>query len=567
MPYFLAGAIAAIALILAPGVSFSFDVLPKLVILLTVAAFAPFPLRRSRFLYLIALTLTWLAITTALSTRPELSFYGSGWRRYGALAQIAVILLAWSISGVAQRVEPFLRVVTAAGVATAIYGIAQYFGWDPILPVAAYHIGEGVWTIVRPPSTLGYASYFATWLLFVIFWGLALPGKFARIGLALALVALVLTGTRAALLGLLAGAAVWALWRGARLSRRGIAIGLAVLATGAIFYVSPMGQSMRSRTRWFREDPWGGARLLLWRDSLRAGLAHPLLGFGPETFSAIFPRFESKDLARAYPDFAYESPHNIFLDALDSQGIPGLLLLLCWCGLGFSAAWYIRTKHPAVSASLAAALAAGIVSQQFTVFTIPTAVIFFATVALAEGLRSETAPPRRYLPLAVPLLYFAVRMAIEDRALVLTQRALGAGDLASAENHYAQSHHADDLWYSRSLAALAGNAPTLPMRIEAMQKAIAAGIRATSDAEEPFNAWYSLSALRASQNDFAGTEQCLRSATAAHPNWFKPHWILAQVLSAQGRKDEARNEAITALDLDNQKHPEVAQTLHKIILP
>src|SRR5258708_9588330 len=40
-------------------------------------------------------------------------------------------------------------------------GIAQYFGLDPILPVAGYHIGEGIWTIVRPPSTLGYVSYFA----------------------------------------------------------------------------------------------------------------------------------------------------------------------------------------------------------------------------------------------------------------------------------------------------------------------------------------------------------------------------------------------------------------------
>ena len=567
MPYFLAGAIAAIALILAPGVTFSFDIAPKLLVLLVAVAFAAFPLRRSRFLYLTILTLVSLAVSTALSTRPSLSFYGSGWRRYGALAQLAVLLLAWSISGVARRFTVFLRVVTAAGTVTALYGIAQYFGWDPILPAAAYHVGEGVWTIVRPPSTLGYASYFATWLLFVIFWSLALPGKFPKIGLWIAIVALLLTGTRAAVLGLLAGAVVWFYWRGFRLSRRTAGVSLLLLAAGGVFYFSPMGQSMRSRARWFQEDPWGGARLLLWRDSLRAGLARPLFGSGPETFTATFPRFESKELARQYPDFAHESPHNIFLDALVSQGLPGLLLLIAWCAMGFAAAWRSRSRHPAVSAALAAALAAGIVSQQFTVFTIPTAVIFFATVALAEGLHAEAAPARRYFPFALPLLYFAARSALDDHALLLTRSALASGDLQSAAAHYSRSRDADDLWYSRALAAFAGKAPTVPPRIQAMQQAIVVGERATRTAEAPFNAWYSLSALRASQNDPAGAEFCLRSAIAAHPNWFKPHWVLAQLLHLEGRNGEARLEALTAADLDAQKDPEVARTLQEINLP
>ena len=62
------------------------------------------------------------------------------------------------------------------------------------------------WTIVRPPSTLGYVSYFATWLLFVFFLSAALPGRLAKVFAALALIAMLLTGTRAAFLGLLAGA-------------------------------------------------------------------------------------------------------------------------------------------------------------------------------------------------------------------------------------------------------------------------------------------------------------------------------------------------------------------------
>ena len=294
-----------------------------------------------------------------------------------------------------------LRVVSAAGALTALYGIAQYFGWDPILPAAAYHIGEGIWTIVRPPSTLGYVSYFATWLLFVVFLSLAVPGRLAKACAALALIAMLLTGTRAAFLGLAVGAVVWGgmklrtshaptrrtLWRAAGFA------GAALLA-GLVLYVSPMGQPLRGRARWFAEDPWGGARPLLWRDSLRMGLARPLAGYGPETFRATFPHYESAALARAYPDFAHESAHNIFLDALVAQGIAGPLLLGAWCALGFAAAFQIRGRHPDLAACLAAALAAGVVSQQFTVFTIPTAVIFFVTIALAVGLADGTAGSR-----------------------------------------------------------------------------------------------------------------------------------------------------------------------------
>ena len=127
------------------------------------------------------LTLASLAVSTALSPNPSLSFYGTHWRQYGALAQAAVVIFAWALSAQDQRARAIvLRTVSVPAALTALYGIAQYLGWDPILPAAGYHIGEGIWTIVRPPSTLGYVSYFATWLLFVFFLSLALPGGPAK---------------------------------------------------------------------------------------------------------------------------------------------------------------------------------------------------------------------------------------------------------------------------------------------------------------------------------------------------------------------------------------------------
>ena len=126
------------------------------------------------------------------------------------------------------------------------------------------------------------------------------------------------------------------------------------------------------------------------------------------------------------------------------------------------------------------------------------------------------------------------------------------------------SGQTSDLWYSRALLTAGQKAPQIGDRLLAFHMAVEAGDRATRTAEDPFNAWYSLSSIRAAQNDTAGTERCLRAAIAAHPTWFKPHWTLAQVLRLQSRGEEALYEAALASDLDGGKHPEVAQTLQEL---
>src|SRR5581483_7556975 len=176
-------------------------------------------------------------------------------------------------------------------------------------------------------------------------------------------------------------------------------------------YFAPVGQPFRARVQWsVKKDPQGGARLGLWRDSLGMAARRPAAGYGPEVFTGEFPRFESVRLAQAYPDFAHESPHNMFLDAFVAQGVPGLLALAALCALGFFTAF--RLKQP----GFAGALAAGIVSQQFTAFIAPTAIIFFVTLGLLTALDIQSAEPKRRVPLvasaaliAAALLYVAAR--------------------------------------------------------------------------------------------------------------------------------------------------------------
>jgi hypothetical protein len=352
---------------------------------------------------------------------------------------------------------------------------------------------------------------------------------------------------------------------------------------GVAFYFSPAGWNLRSRVRWFAEDPWGGSRALLWRDSLRMAGERPAAGYGPEVFTRAFPPFESVQLARAYPDFAHESPHNMFLDALVAQGIPGCLMLMALCGLGLWAGlWPALRGAPRRPAGvpLAATLAAGIVSQQFTVFTLPTGLLCFVTVALAVALVSQPAGERAF-PItlrwcaalaALALIYAAARFALSDRALGLARRELERGDPAAAAASYSTYERwrlpgtTADLWYSRALANYARTAANPVAGVQALANAGAASLRATTLAEDPFNAWYNVASLYAAQNDSAHTEASLRAAILAHPRWFKPHWMLARVLSLAGRTEEAQREAALAVDLNGAKNPEVTATLRQIQL-
>jgi hypothetical protein len=215
-------------LLILPGYFFYYDVTPKVAVVLIGASIGLVLLLRDSalarvrrlwadslgrwFCLLAAAQVVSLLLSTFFSSHPALSWNGGTWRRFGLVSQCAVIavgfLIAVSCSSSGLRV--LLRAAAAAGTAVALYGILQYFGADPLLPPASYHIGEGVLAIVRPPSTLGHADYFAGYLLYVVFMGATLvPTETEPVWKALGAAAvvagsaaIVLSGTRGALLGL-----------------------------------------------------------------------------------------------------------------------------------------------------------------------------------------------------------------------------------------------------------------------------------------------------------------------------------------------------------------------------
>src|ERR1035441_8898155 len=115
-----------------------------------------------------------------------------------------------------------------------------------------------------------------------------------------------------------------------------------------------------------------------------------------------------------------------------------------------------------------------------------------------------------------------------------------------------------DLWYSRSWMGVARSTHEAAVWQQAMAISEQSAARATDNAEEPFAAWYNLAQISALLDNYLATESSLRRAIDSHPNWFKPHWMLARQLRLESRLDEARKEAALAAELDAGHHPEVA---------
>ena len=377
------------------------------------------------FYLLLILGAASLLCSSASSGDAWLSFAGTVWRRLGAINQALLFFIAFAIAGCVYRERSVLRILMlgmeAAGAIAGIYAILQYAGWDPLIPSSIYTLGSSP-AVVRPPATLSQATFFATFLLPAILISISFrlhetASRWKRaheITFFTSVVALGLSGTRSALLGLAAGLCVLIYVYKARVANwrtlvRAGSWALVLAALAAVFLFQPAGRSIRARLAQMVADRTGGPRLLVWRDSLPLLWQNPVLGIGPELFEAKFRRFESLQLARAFPDHFHESPHNFFLEAAISQGIIGfalwlsLLALACWCGVVCC-----RRGDAETAAPLSASLIAMLVSLQFCPLTITNELYVLVLSAMLVALWAlREKPEARSLVLSPVLTGFA----------------------------------------------------------------------------------------------------------------------------------------------------------------
>ena len=591
-----------VPLALAPGVLFHADVTPKVsLFLVAVAALLLLERRPPEGLWavwadpagrllLIALGLEAASalLSTALSERPDLSFGGTNWRRMGLPVRLAIVggtlFAAAGLASGRVRLEVLARWAAAGSIPVSLYAVAQLWGWDP-LPLKEYRSLLGDQTVVRPPGTLSHAGYLGVCLSYWIFFsaGVAVEDRSrawrraATVALACGGAALLVSGSRAAFLGVvLAGG--WIAWvQRSRLSWSwAVGAGAAALVATAL-YLSPAGEPLQARARWIGGDPQGGTRPWLWRDAAAMGAAHWTAGAGIETFSSSFLPYRSRELASRFPEQFQDSPHNVFLDAWTAQGAPGLLALL---GVVTAAVVGLQRRCDGPRSWLAAGFFAALAADQFFGFTLSTCWLFFLTaaaLAAPEGAGRPAADSHRSVTwillstiLAAGGLWFAYRLTLADyyaeraKALLADSQALPA--MVQHQRSVARRPPgvSTDLAFSQGLAQIYEQTADPSEKSRLWGLARLAAERATVTAEDRQNAWFHVAMLDGRAGRYAEAERELHRAIETDPQWYRPHLVLARMLGSQRRLEEALEHARAAAERAGGRSDE-ARAVHEAL--
>lgn len=292
-----------------------------------------------------------------------------------ALSPVAAAVAAWLGFVLIRAMSSDYPALAGAESRKAVFCLAAFFvatqvrmsGRGSLAVWRAWSLGAGLAALTafvaflagQPPQTslsssrleggFGSPILFGTYLsisLFVL-WGVrataatTLEKRLADFASLACLIALILSGTRAAWLGASTGFAVW-FWIVHRRQRYFRQLLLVAIFAAAMFISA-------TKSVWLRDQ----AHLAIWRDTLKLSLQNPIVGVGLGEFHIHFPEVESEDLKSKWPpkETIVNHAHNEPLQVLAETGALGLVLWLAsywmffrgfmsshWFAHGFSAA-------------------------------------------------------------------------------------------------------------------------------------------------------------------------------------------------------------------------------------
>ena len=282
---------------------------------------------------------------------------------------------------VRPRVKPMLNALLLGGLVVTLAGFAQYALRHGIQ-------AEGVLRMVgiyRSPDN--FALYLGRLVPIAAAVGLLAPiNKMWRAvylgGAALGLLAVLLSFTRGAWLGVFVALLLVAAFAGRRWLMAGL-LGGAVAAAGISTVQARRIQSLFE----FAPGSTGYSRIELWRATGRMIAEHPIFGVGLDNFLYQYPHYILPD-ARNEPDLSH--PHNLLLDFWSRIGIFGVAALV-WFEVVFfrtatrvirSAKGFERAAAIGLLASMVDCLVHGLVDNSY--FLIDLSLLFWLTAGLLQ---------------------------------------------------------------------------------------------------------------------------------------------------------------------------------------
>jgi O-antigen ligase len=403
---------------------------------------------------------------------PERSIWGNFERMGGVFTLLHLLLFFFYILLITQLdghwQKRLVKVIVGVAAFTALNAVSAKLG----LPT----LGPDNSRTDRLASTLGNPDFFGSFLCIPLFLAIWLTfdahkraERWIYAGIAILCVfGIYLSGTRGAVVGVLAGAFVGAvIWliftANRRLRRYGLSIaGLGLVAIGGLFELAGnLSQNSLLHRIFSLSGSDTQARLLEWGTALQGFVSRPFLGVGPENYYYIADKFYNP-ATYSYDTGYFDKPHNLLLELLDTIGPLGLLAYMAVVIFAFWA-FYRAYKSERVDLRAFALFVAALVAfevQDLTAFdTIGPSLTFFTLLGIAgymwkgtttnpavESARSRAmGKARRRLALLImlPVTFVsaaAIYMANYAPQRIVTDLSVGqsltASDPQGAANYY-----------------------------------------------------------------------------------------------------------------------------------
>ena len=291
--------------------------------------------------------LVWMFIASIFGSNWQVSWWGD-WQRSEGLILIAALML-WLVGAQAIFIKndwiKLIKISVGVSGLISVLAFIQAAGTSiTFLPTAD-----------RVSSTLGNAAFLATYCLWHI--GLALYLYFCEnkgykkyaylLFLLINLAAMLLTGTRSAVVGLMAAVGfillivVISYFRKKSFNnkKRRILIALVIIALigiGLVFKMIPVPEKVQRLFNWSSSSVTAQTRLIMWKVGAYGALQSPVLGYGYENFEPVFDKYApAKYYQLANTESWVTRAHNVYIDNLVYGGFVGLILyLLIWLMAG-----------------------------------------------------------------------------------------------------------------------------------------------------------------------------------------------------------------------------------------